>query len=561
MPPPRRLGLAALLVTVLGLAAWAGFSRAPVARAPAVATIRLGHSLLHVGVREAFTALARDYERARAAAGDPVRIELLDVPERAYRQWLRTQLVGGTAPDLVMLTPQEDDTLTGQYFVPLAEFIDEPNPWNAGTPLDGVRWRDTFLDGLEQAGFNFRLAGHYAVPLSTQTLRVFANRRLIARILAADAHTALRARLGPAGIPRTFAEFNALCAAARAHAAATGEALVPMAGYGAGTAAGSPPFFDLVFSHQTQRLGHDPAWLPRGEIQASNLNALANLLDGRVDYATPALRSGLELLRHFGRLQQPGFTQQRREDALFLFSQQRALLTVAGAPEIANFRALIADAFELAVFPLPLPGPDDPVYGRFVDGPRSELDLAPGATFGVVNYHPAAQRARAVDFLRYLTSHAANERFARLSGWMPCIVGARARPDTEVFLPRTEGYAGGPAHHFNHFEFRALFEHHQHLLYSETGGVDAFAAAMNPALRETARTALQRALRRSSQNIAQQDVLIAANHRLATAYAGTNPAAPRRLDLMIDSAVGNEADYHYFQRRAAAPPPPRPVAP
>ena len=60
-------------------------------------TIRFAHFELEVGVREALDSLARTYEREHPH----VNVEQIAVPQQFYKQWIRTQLVGGIPPDII----------------------------------------------------------------------------------------------------------------------------------------------------------------------------------------------------------------------------------------------------------------------------------------------------------------------------------------------------------------------------------------------------------------------------------------------------------------------------
>jgi ABC-type glycerol-3-phosphate transport system substrate-binding protein len=61
--------------------------------------IRLAHFLSEENVQSAFSKLARDYE----VLHPDTRIVIQSVPKRAYQQWLNTQQIGGTTPDLFQL--------------------------------------------------------------------------------------------------------------------------------------------------------------------------------------------------------------------------------------------------------------------------------------------------------------------------------------------------------------------------------------------------------------------------------------------------------------------------
>jgi hypothetical protein len=140
-----------------------------------------------------------------------------------------------------------------------------------------------------------------------------------------------------------------------------------------------------------------------------------------------------------GAVFQPGFLQAERDDALFLFAQQRALMLVAGAAEYGSIKRDVP--FELGVFRLPSPTPADPVYGPYVLGPKSEAGAVLRGAFALTKQsaHPEA----AIDFLRFLTSRDIHTRFTRASGWLPVIRGVEPNPEIAAFTPAVEGYPGG----------------------------------------------------------------------------------------------------------------------
>src|SRR5688572_4566704 len=121
-----------LLAGVFGLAVVRVFTRTARESRAGVTTLRIAHFYLEPGLREAFAAVAADYHRLNPR----VQVEQVAVPERVFRSWINTQLLGGTAPDLVLL----DGGVFGmdhfaRYFLPLNQAVDRPNPYNAGTPL------------------------------------------------------------------------------------------------------------------------------------------------------------------------------------------------------------------------------------------------------------------------------------------------------------------------------------------------------------------------------------------------------------------------------------------
>jgi ABC-type glycerol-3-phosphate transport system substrate-binding protein len=60
-------------------------------------TIRIAHWQLEAGAREGLAEAAAEYEKLHPH----VRIIQEAIPESTYGQWMSTQLMGGTAPDIV----------------------------------------------------------------------------------------------------------------------------------------------------------------------------------------------------------------------------------------------------------------------------------------------------------------------------------------------------------------------------------------------------------------------------------------------------------------------------
>jgi raffinose/stachyose/melibiose transport system substrate-binding protein len=531
-----------------GAMAWAilGVFRREVSRVVEdTVTIRFAHTLLHAGLREAFDAVARDYEALQAAQGRRVRIVQIPIPFQAYRQWLRTQIIGGTAPEIVYNQYDLDFTMTARFLVPVAPYIVEPNPYNDGTPLEGMRWRDTFFDGLQTAGFVFVLAEHYGIPISATTTRVFANRRLLDQILAAPENAELRDRLGPAAVPRRFEDFIALCEATEAFAARSGRILVPMAG----SDANGLLIIERMFGSQTQQLLE--SWQQMGDFRVGSEDTRLDFLAGEKSLHHPAFLSGFTLVREVGRFIQPGFLQLRREDATFYFTQERALMIVASSWDAPSFRELIGDSFEVAVFPIPLPDRDTPVYGQFVNGPVTEADVVPSGTFSLTNLHPPERTAQALDFLRYLTSVPGNQKFVDRSGWLPAVVEIQPSPGTEAFMPELEGYPNGPQAHFNDNELRRVLNTRYHRLLATTGSVEEFLALVEPAYLAEIEPAIRRSNRDARTNINQQDTVMAAHWWLAQHEPQPEDREESlwKLGMQVDSTNGNEANRYWFELR------------
>jgi ABC-type glycerol-3-phosphate transport system substrate-binding protein len=407
-----------LLLVCFGIALAQVFNRHRAASNPDEIVIRIAHWQLESGIRDALDTLARDYERLNPG----VRIEQNPIPERIYPSWLKTQLVGGTAPDLIQVGKGSDDETLARFFRPLTEAVELPNPYNAGTPLAGIRWRDTFVDGLTGTeSYKPNLLEYYGIPLSMITIRMYYNVTEWKRIL------------GDTPPPADYDAFISICERVQEHAAKTGEVLFPVAGSNYGT----PWFAGALIGSQTQRLAQrldDTLSLRPNPAE----NAL-QFLSGRWTLDDPEFVNGLQLARQIGRFAQPGFIQAHREDAAFYFVQGRALMIVTGSWDAPSFRALAP--FELSAFKLPLPRPDHPRYGAGVLGDTSESETPTGACFGLTR--ASAHPERALDFLHFLTSRRGNTTFSEVSSWLPSVIDIDLPPLVRPFAPVVDGYVGG----------------------------------------------------------------------------------------------------------------------
>jgi raffinose/stachyose/melibiose transport system substrate-binding protein len=511
----RCLGLGLLVGVFVWSALHALRPRSGATLADGRKVIRFAHWQLEGGLRETFDHLAKDYERLNPG----VRVEQVAVPERIFSQWLNTQLVGGTITDLVALDPGKGttDELVARYFTPLSEHVELPNPYNTGTPLEGVPLRETILDGLQGNVCYFaNLLEYYGVPLSMFTVRMYYNRTL------------WRSVLGDTPPPEDFDAFLALCERVRAHNQRTGDNLIPVAG----SRDNAAPLTDRLFSSQTQRVNQriDIFRDLRPTTQAVGLALLRG--DWTVD--EPALVRGFELVREAGLNFQPGYRQIDRADAAFYFVQGRALMIATGSWDSASFGRQAS--FEMGVFNIPIPAPSHPRYGPQVLGPASENDVGASLSFGIPRSSPNFEQA--LDFLRYLVSQGANAEFSRRSGWLPSVVGVEPPPAIAAFKPRDTGYVDGFVVSAIGADTQLLLQAQMGLLISRVGSVDAYLDAIRPNLSSAVRSDLRRDRRNALNNIARQDVIFAS---LEAARDPTTAGLDEKASALLEAQNRREA--------------------
>src|SRR5262245_18113381 len=166
---------------------------------PQSIVLRIAHWQLEAGVRQAFDQLATDYRREV----NPNFYLIQDIiPETTYGQWVSTQLMGGTAPDIIEKGKGLSDAIwlsfSNRHFVPISRDVSQPNPYNKGTNLEAAPMRQTYVDGMRQ-GYEDQLQEYTTVPLSQFVIRLFDNRPLLKRLTGLDTATT------------SFRDFLAVC--------------------------------------------------------------------------------------------------------------------------------------------------------------------------------------------------------------------------------------------------------------------------------------------------------------------------------------------------------------
>ena len=455
--------------------------------------IRFGHFHLHSGLREAYDLIAEEFMRRNPG----IRVEQIDVPIGVFPAWLSTQLVGNHTPDLMLISGHFTDDRLARYVEPITTHLDLPNPYNSGTNLEGVPWRDTFVDGL-YGGRSFtqfqKLQEYLSLPTALQTIRVYYNQDLFERIT------------GRQRAPTTFDEFLDLCRDVRNYSATTGETIVPMAG----SRYNAIRLLQVLFSSQTQALTME---LVDHRIEAvdAQLDVALGFLNGSLSLDHPSLRDACRLSREFCQHMQDGFMQLKREDATFLFARERAVMIVTGSWDITTFQTLCR--FTVGIIPVPLPTRDHPIYGRNLL--TRPVESAYGhENFGIMSR--SVHKGAALAFLHFLTSQSANQILADTSGWVPGIVGVETPAPTKPFMPFLEGYL--PGFHFTYDqigpETTGVFYTYLNRLLKPSGSIDAFIDAMRDEMLKATARDVENHLRDQVRNVARLDTSIAAAREL-----------------------------------------------
>jgi ABC-type glycerol-3-phosphate transport system substrate-binding protein len=382
-----------------------------------IRTIRIAHSLTDSGVKDAFQDLANRYQRIHT----DVRVEIQAIPLRAYEQWITTQLMGGTAPDLVQLlrTAGSWEVLAQHYLVPLTPFISNPNPYNRNNELANDSWRDTYIDGME-GGYFIHVMEFFTAPLTLDNNRIFYNADLFEQAL------------DNASPPRNFRKWMKICRRLVDYSRESGRTFYPLA----------VSQEDELFSRYYQSL-------TGGMMDPYDVEQFGNSGFGAVYYGLQSegfdlkndrIRAAFDLIKELYTYVQPSFVSDMPAQKRFLFIQEQAAMVVGNTRDLGIYKD-IAD-FEVGVFDFPQAGVDDPKYGQYYEGPSREASLA---TFAFGLTQNSRHHELVIDFLRFCTSKENNEAFCRSLNWFPAIAGARVSdPDLRNFEPVTEGVSRYP---------------------------------------------------------------------------------------------------------------------
>lgn len=445
-------------------------------------TIRFAHHGIYDPVRRYYDTAFGDYERLNPG----VKVAENAVPRRVWTLWRRTQLVGGNAPSIIGLSGASDDELV-RFFLPLGDFAALPNPYNAGTELEGVAWKDTFLNGLSgPPSFHQGMQEIYGIPTGSYTYRIFFNRDLL------EETTGLREA------PETFTELMEACRAIDAQGARSGRKIVAFAG----SEDHAEYLFSLLFQQITERLAIRINWNSDLSLSAQ-IAAIAYLRD-EWSHRDGAVKAGWRLIQEIGGFFQPSFLHQKRDDAIFYFMQEHSVMILSGNWD-AN-EIMLQAQFPVGVFRLPHLPAEQPEFEDHVFGPVAEASDFVAAPFGIARSAP--DKDRAVDLLMYLTSKQAAAQRAEMAFSLPSTIGVAMRGELEVFMPEPEGGVPGFFPVFPGFgggNANRLYRTHAYRLFDRSRPVDDFVDALESQFRTALMSDMRIAVERTWQFIRQID--------------------------------------------------------
>ncbi len=504
--PGKRWGMIICVVSYL-VAVWWVFTKSTPLTADREITIRIAHWQIELGPPDGIQAAIDRYEELNPN----VRVKQLLVPGGVYRQWMRANFAGNSAPDLVEygagLAGLSD--LPVRYFEPLTEELLAPNPYNEGTELEGLPWMKTFLDELMEQRMNSPEPGqYYAVTLAQGSERLFVNRDLLAEVTGSSERV------------EDFAAMREIFQQTAAYAKAEGRMIKPFSGSKDNTVWMMQFFMKGIANKLSQRLdNYGLLSLPMWQTQWKYLN-------GEWDFHDPAFLDGFKLLSEVEQQMRPGYMGFLRDDAVRQFLGREVLFLFAGTWDATTLRRL-AD-FPVDTWRCPQPSISDPVVGKHMLGHYADGTSITGIAF-YLNKR-SEQKEAAIDFLRFLTSYEGNKLFTDHSGWPPSVKTVPVAPEIASFLSPEDGYMYYGPNFSIGGGTRDLFRKNLHWLNGPEGSVEKLAAALDEQMPEVVRSALAVHERSARWAALPQDARIVAYGGLRSGEPG-EPIAVRQERL------------------------------
>lgn len=409
--------------------------------------IRLVHWQLELGVRDGLQSLIDEFEAYKAAKEESVEVVQIPIPERAYNQYVTTQLIGGTAPDMIQIGKFPDEYL-GRYFYPLSPFLQQPNPFNqerlkaleAQESLSDAEqdvkealevyaekpWMDSFTDGL-RSQFKEMFQEYYGVGFSTFTVRMYYNKDLFQKAL------------GHRHPPRSYSELLETARNIEAFSRESGEQMVPIAS----SKYQVEVFRDRYLSNLTAGLSWDFDMNLSGG--ADGMEILMAILRGDFTPWTSEYQAAIQSVQNLADFFPKGFMALGREDSGFAFVQGRAAMITSGSWDALSYLNKINNQpddlrFEVGIFDLPPITSANEAFGKYAVGRSSEASSGTGFAFGITRF--TRHLDLCVEFLQFATTPENNTELNRIAGWIPVVHGAVPGELMKNFEPNYVGYFG-----------------------------------------------------------------------------------------------------------------------
>lgn len=353
---------------------------------PKLKTISFAHWQLEDGFREGYDEAIKNFVAMKKAQGEEVKIVQTTVPMRGYRQWFMTQLISGNPADVIELLCSSDTM--NQYFTPLSQYISKPNPFNTGTPFEGVPWKDTYVDGMDGA-LDPTYSEYFGIGSYFHVYRLYVNMELLEK------------STGSRKLPKTLTEWMDTCQKMREYGKKIGKPIIPIGvrGFDKSTIR---MLFDYYYKQMNGNLtdGDIPIYVTESIRSTSIWNGIANKKVNK-----ERLLAAVNIIKEVGQNFGEGFTATDLEQTKFLFFTGNVGFFPEGTWNA--FSMVNNSPFDVGIAPIPIIGAKNKYY-KYFTGVPGEQGSSNGGKFGI----PKASRNfnLAMEFLQYISSWKVNQK-------------------------------------------------------------------------------------------------------------------------------------------------------
>jgi ABC-type glycerol-3-phosphate transport system substrate-binding protein len=312
-----------------------------------------------------------------------------------WNTWLNSQLIGGSAPDVVSIlyVPAMENFRKG-LVVNLKPYLDKPNAFDPKKRS----WMESYSSGLINQSMDNTNGAVPSVPLATVAVKVFYNKELFNKA-------------GIKNPPKTYSELIEV--SQKLQAAGITPFIAPNK---------SPSDNVLNWLHRMFMDQMIEPLLPQLDRDKSGIvefnEIAAGVKSGIIDVEKAPWSESIALVKDFSKYWYPGFNGMDKVTAMDLFiKQQGAMIMETGD----NFRKIIENPdrkFDVAFFPFPyLTKKDSPLAVEKL----YEMGGAPQQSFAIPNSVKGEKLEAAVNFLQFLSSEKGAALFADGFWWTPPI--------------------------------------------------------------------------------------------------------------------------------------------
>ncbi len=393
--------------------------------------LRIAHWQLELGYRKALQKVIDQYQKLYPN----VRIIQIPVTEKVWGQWINTHMVSGTAPDLVEVGHSkilQDPYKQSRFFIPITEFVNEKNPYNKGTTIEHLPWRETFIDGM-RGGYLAELQDYFSAPTSMVTIRIYYNRDLLKKVTGSDK------------APNTLDGYLSFCTRIREYAQKTGKDIIPVAGSRFSVQFFVSRFMVIFGAPFESKL--DVNLTGSVDLDEEYMGFCKSL----ISLHSPGIKACYECLRKICNEFQSGFMAVDRDQAAFLFVQGKAGMICTGSWDA--FSLFEQAKFNVGVMDFPIPDKDGP-YGSYIAGRANEAGTSGCCRFAI--YKQCRHKELAIDFMKFFTSCDVNSRFNQEIEWLPIILTAEPSERMKPFMPDPTGYTSRVSFKYGNYVYTTL---------------------------------------------------------------------------------------------------------